>query len=148
VVGDVDPIGKSGLREGQSVSRLLGARYVVLPVEDPRDPKEKRTGIEPMLDPLPGTRLYRVPGTLPRVFLAGQAHVADDATALGRILDPAVVAGKMAWLAPDSDARTLPSPADSAPGICALDFTDTRKPDCGLELREGRQELNARVDRR
>ncbi len=239
----LDRIWKSGLREGQSVLRLLGARYVVLPVEDPRDPKEKRTGIEPLLDPLPGTRLYRVPGALPRVFLAGQAQVLDDATALGRILDPAVVAGKMAWLAPHSDARTLPSPADSVPGICALDFyssnhlqascqvqrpalavfveqyekgwsatvdgqpapilranlimravalgpgthriamqfrtpglrlggsvtllsltlvvvlvvgarlmkrrkTDTRKPDCGFEMREGRRELNATVDHR
>jgi hypothetical protein len=117
----LDSIWESGLAEGQSVLRLLGARYALLSVEDPRDPKEKRRGIEPMLDPLPGTRLYRVPGTLPRVFLVGQAQVADDATALRRILDPAVIAGRTAWLAPDLGARSLVGPADSPPGTCALD---------------------------
>jgi predicted small secreted protein len=101
--------------------RLLGARYALLPVEDPRDPEEKRTGIEPMLDPLPGTRLYRVSGTLPRVFLVGQAQVADDATALRRILDPAVIAGRTAWLAPDSGVQPLVGLADSPPGTCVLD---------------------------
>jgi hypothetical protein len=116
----LDHIWASGLREGQSVLRLLGARYTLLPVEDPRE-KEKRTGIEPMLDPLPGTRLYRVPGTLPRVFLVGQAQVADDATVLRRIFDPAVIAGSTAWLAPDSGAQALFGPADAPAGTCALD---------------------------
>jgi len=117
----LDRIWKSGLREGQAVLRLLGARYVLLPVEDPRDPKESRTGIEPVLDPLPGTRLYRVPGTLPRVFLVGQTQVADDATALRRILDPAVITGNTAWLGPESGTRPLAGPADPPPGTCALD---------------------------
>jgi hypothetical protein len=116
----LDRIWASGLREGQSVLRLLGARYTLLPVDDPRD-KEKRTGIEPMLDPLPGTRLYRVPGTLPRVFLVGQAQVADDATVLRRIFDPAVIAGRTAWLAPDLGVQALVSSADSPAGTCALD---------------------------
>jgi hypothetical protein len=113
----LDRIWKFGLREGQSVLRLLGARYALLPVEDPLD--SKRSGIEPMLDPLPGTRLYRVPGALPRVFLVGQAQVADDATVLRRILDPGVIAGRMAWLAPESGAEF--GPVDSAPGTCGLD---------------------------
>jgi hypothetical protein len=112
-------IWESGLAKGQSVLRLLGARYVLLPVDDSQD--SKRTGIEPMLDPLPGARLYRVPGTLPRVFLVGQAQVADDALAMRRILDPAVVAGSTAWLAPESGAKSLVGPADSPPGTCALD---------------------------
>jgi Predicted membrane protein len=116
-----DRIWKSGLHAGQSVLRLLGARYVLLPVDDPRDPKEKRTGIEPMLDPLPGTRLYRVPRTLPRVFLVGRAPVADDATVLRRILEPAVIAGSTAWLAPESGVQPLVGPADSPPGTCTLD---------------------------
>jgi hypothetical protein len=116
----LDRIWASGLREGQSVLRLLGARYTLLPVEDPRD-KERRTGIEPMLDPLPGTRLYRVPGTLPRVFLVGQAQVADDATVLRRIFDPAVIAGSTAWLAPDSGVEAVVGPADAPAGTCALD---------------------------
>jgi hypothetical protein len=113
----LDRIWKFGLREGQSVLRLLGARYALLPVKDPLD--HRRTGIEPMLDPLPGTRLYRVPGALPRVFLVGQAQVADDATVLRRILDPAVIAGRTAWLAPESGAEF--GPVDSPPGTCGLD---------------------------
>ncbi len=117
----LDRIWESRLAEGQSVLRLLGARYALLPVDDPRDPKEKRTGIEPMLDPLPGTRLYRVPGTLPRVFVVGQAQVADDAVVLRRILDPAIIAGSAAWLAPDSGAQPLLGSADSPPGTCALE---------------------------
>ena len=116
-----DRIWKSGLAQGQSVLRLFGARYALLPVEDPRDPKEKRTGLEPMLDPLPGTRLYRVPGTLPRVFLVGRAQVADDATVLRRILEPAVIAGSTAWLAPEAGVRPLVDSADSPPGTCAID---------------------------
>jgi hypothetical protein len=116
-----DGIWESGLAEGQSVLRLFGVRYAVLPVDDPRDPKERRTGIEPMLDPLPGTRLYRVPGALPRVFLAGQAQVADDAAALRSILDPAIVAGSTAWLAPASGVQPLVGPAGSPPGTCVLD---------------------------
>jgi hypothetical protein len=113
----LDRIWRFGLREGQSVLRLLGARYALLPVEDPLD--SKRSGIEPMLDPLPGTRLYRVPGALPRVFLVGQARVADDATVLRRILDPGVIAGHTAWLAPESGAEF--GPVDSPPGTCGLD---------------------------
>ncbi len=117
----------SGLREGQSVLRLLGARYVLLPVDDPQDPKEKRTGIEPMLDPLPGTRLYRVPGALPRVFLVRQAYVVDDPTALRRIFDPAIIAGRTAWIAPDSGAQSLVGPADTPAGTCRLDsYADNR----------------------
>ena len=115
----LDRIWKFGLQEGQSVLRLLGARYALLPVEDPLD--DKRSGIEPMLAPLPGTRLYRVPGTLPRVFLVGQAPVVDDTVALRRILDPAVIAGRTAWLAPDSGAQSVVGPIDSPPGSCVLD---------------------------
>jgi hypothetical protein len=115
----LDRIWAEGLSQGQSVLRLLGARYTLLPVDDPS--KEQRTGIEPMLDPLPGTRLYRVPDTLPRVFLVGQAEVADDATVLHAILEPDVISGRKAWLAPQSGAQSL-SAARLSPGSCALDF--------------------------
>ena len=115
----LDRIWKSGLGRGQAVLRLLGARYALLPVDDSQD--SKRSGIEPMLDPLPGARLYRVPGTLPRVFLVGQAQVADDAVALRGIFDPAVIAGRKAWLAPESGVPSLVGSADSSPGTCALD---------------------------
>ena len=123
----LDRIWASGLRAGQAVLRLLGARYALLPVDDPQDPKEKRTGIEPMLDPLPGTRLYRVPGALPRVFLVGQAYVVDDPTALHRIFDPAIIAGRTAWIAPESGVQSLIGPADTSAGTCRLDsYADNR----------------------
>jgi Bacterial membrane protein YfhO len=115
----LDSIWQFGLGQGQSVLRLLGARYVLLPVDDARD--SQRSGIEPLLDPLPGTRLYRVPGTLPRVFLVGQAQVADDTVALRRILDPSVIAGRTAWLAPESGVKSLVGAADSPAGTCVLD---------------------------
>jgi hypothetical protein len=116
----INQIWRSGLSEGQSVLRLFGASYALLPVEDPRPSQEKRTGIDPLLDPLPGTRLYRIPGTLPRVFPVGQAQVLDDATALRRIFDPAIIAGGTAWLAPESEARPLLDASNSSPGTCAL----------------------------
>jgi hypothetical protein len=115
----LDRIWKSGLGQGQAVLRLLGARYVLLPVDDSQD--SKRSGIEPMLDPLPGTRLYHVPGTLPRVFLVGQTQVADDAATLRGILDPAVIAGRTAWLAPESGVPSLVGSVHSSAGSCALD---------------------------
>jgi hypothetical protein len=112
-------IWETGLHEGQSVLRLLGARYALLSVKDPFA-EEKRTGLDPMLDPLPSTRLYRVPASLPRVFLAKQVAVLDDTTALKQIFDPAVVAGETALLAPGS-GEALPASGDALPGTCTLD---------------------------
>jgi hypothetical protein len=40
---------------------------------------------------------------------------------LRRILDPAIIAGSAAWLAPDSGAQPLLGSADSPPGTCALE---------------------------
>jgi hypothetical protein len=105
----------TGQKVGQSVLRLLGIGYVVLPIEDPSDPVERRSGITPMLDPLPGARLYRVPGSLPRVYLVGRAETAGDDEALARLFEPDVVEGKLALVA----GAALPGPAGRA-GECAL----------------------------
>jgi hypothetical protein len=101
---------------GQSVLRLLGIGYAVLPIENPADPVEHRRGLEPMLDPLPGARLYRVPAPLPRVYLAGRAEAATDAQALARLFEPDVVEGKLALVA---SAEPLPGEVGRA-GTCAL----------------------------
>jgi hypothetical protein len=111
-------IWEAGLHRGQSILRLFGARYALLPVENPRA-AEKRSGIEPVLDPLPGTRIYRVPEALPRVFLAERVQVLDDAQALSRIFEPAVVTGSTALLAAESGMPPMLS--DGPPGTCALD---------------------------
>jgi hypothetical protein len=113
-----------GQKVGQSVLRLLGIGYVVLPIDDPDDRVERRAGLQPMLDPLPGARLYRVPQPLPRVYLAGRAEPATDGEALARLFEPAVVEGRLALVAGPSGA--LLAPAERA-GDCTLtSFSNTR----------------------
>jgi hypothetical protein len=116
----VETVWERGRPTGQSALRLLGAEYAVLPVADPRAPKNDRPGLEPVFDPLPGARLYRIPGTLPRVFLAAHAEVLSDDAALERLYQPETVAGASVWLAPAGGARPLAQPPGRA-GDCALE---------------------------
>jgi hypothetical protein len=82
--------------------------------------------LQPLVDPLPGARLYRVSGSLPRVFLAAHAEIVPDSIALARLFEPAVVAGESVWLASDANARELPAPAGRG-GNCRLDsFSNLR----------------------
>jgi hypothetical protein len=76
--------------------------------------------LDPLVDPLPGARLYRVPGALPRVFLARHAQVLTDDEALRRIYEPEIVAGTRAWLAPVSDPPVFAGPPGRT-GKCALE---------------------------
>ncbi len=113
------------LKQGQQVLRALGIDYVVLPVDDPASP-DRRKGLEAMMDPMPGARLYRVPGALPRVFLAGRADVVADAEALEDVLDDDVVAGGRVLLAPGAGAAPLGGAARRA-GDCRIRrYTNTR----------------------
>jgi hypothetical protein len=82
--------------------------------------------LQPLSDPLPGARLYRVTDSLPRVFLAGHAEVVPDEVALSRLYEPAVVAGESAWLASDANARSLLAPPGRA-GTCQMDFFGNRR---------------------
>ncbi len=118
----LDEVWKAGLPVGQSALRLLGADYAILPVPHPSAPKNDRPGLEPLLDPLPGARIYRVPGALPRVFLARHAEMLSDDRALQRIFEPEVVAGRSVWLASDS-------------GVPAASFSESpgRAGTCNLE---------------
>jgi hypothetical protein len=116
----VDRIWEAGLSVGQSALRLLGADYAVLPVTDPAAAKNDRPGLEPLMDPLPGARLYRVLGALPRVYLARHAEVLSDDEVVRRIYEPEVVAGESAWLAPDSGSLTFSAPPGRS-GICNLE---------------------------
>ena len=107
----------AGQADRLSALRLAGVEYTVLSVR-PGQPIE-RAGLQPMLDPLPGARLYRVTQALPRVFLAGHAEVLADAQAEARLYQPEVVAGDTAWLAPDPQAQALPG-APGRAGVCQL----------------------------
>ncbi|HEY5283210.1 MAG TPA: YfhO family protein, partial [Polyangia bacterium] len=111
---------EAGLPAGQSALRLLGADYAILPVADPAAAQNDRPGLDPLVDPLPGARLYRVPGALPRVFLARHAQVLTDDEALRRIYEPEIVAGTRAWLAPVSDPPVFAGPPGRT-GKCALE---------------------------
>jgi hypothetical protein len=100
--------------------------YAVLPMRDPRKLTDQRAGLQPIVDPLPGARLYRVTDSLPRVFLAAHAEVVSDEVALSRLYQPDVVAGDSAWLAPDAGARPLLAPPGRA-GTCRLEFFGNRR---------------------
>lgn len=115
----VNEVWQAGLDVGQSALRLLAADYAILPVADPHAPPNDRPGLEPVADPLPGARLYRVPGALPRVFLAQHVEILSDAQALKRIYAPEIVAGETALLAPGQDPGLLSSTPGRA-GDCEL----------------------------
>lgn len=115
-----DRVWEAGLAVGQDALRLLGADYAVLPVTNPAAPKNDRPPMDPLMDPLPGARLYQVPDALPRVFLARHAEVLSDDHAVKRIYEPDVVAGASVWLAPDSESPSFPAPPGRA-GICRLE---------------------------
>jgi hypothetical protein len=106
--------------------RLLGTDYAVLPVSDVHDPKDQRAGMRPLADPAPGARVYRVAGSLPRVFLAGQSQILSDDETLRRLFEPAVVAGETAWLASNAQASPVAGPPGRA-GTCAIEMFASRR---------------------
>jgi hypothetical protein len=124
----IDDVWKAGLSVGQSALRLLGASYTILPVSEPKvlgsagrsvPPADERPGLDPVMDPLPGARLYRVPRTLPRVYWARHAEILPDAQALARLYEPDVVMGNSVWLAPDNASTALGTPPGRG-GECHL----------------------------
>jgi hypothetical protein len=126
--------------------RLAGVEYAILPVRDPHQVVE-RPGLDPMFDPLPGARLYRVTRTLPRVFLARHAEALSDDQAQARLYEPDVVAGHTAWLAPDAQAGVLVGAPGSA-GDCQLRSFSNRSltAHCRAEL-PGLAVFNEQFDR-
>ncbi len=101
--------------------RLFSVDYVMLPRDQVTDRRAASAGLEPLMDPLPGARLYRVPDSLPRVFLAGRAEPATDDRAMARSAEPNVVTGGVVLLAPEVQSQFLDAPAGRA-GDCTLTF--------------------------
>jgi hypothetical protein len=103
--------------------RLFGARYVVLAVKSPGAP-DNEPGVSPIMDPLPGARLYTVGDPLPRVYLAAHTEVADDTSAIQRSKEPDVLGGETALLAPDTGpielGPALERAAPGRPGSCEV----------------------------
>jgi hypothetical protein len=84
-----------GRAMGRDLLRLTGVEYAILP-----DTGADRPGFRRILDPVPGSRLFRVEGVLPRVYLSQAAAVMPDGPALRAVFATEVVAGKHVILAP------------------------------------------------
>ena len=91
----------AGRTRGLDLLRLTGVEYAILPASSTIQP-----GLRPLLDPVPGARLYRVDGALPRVYAARTAAVSRDAEALSAVFQPNVVAGRAVVLAPPGAVPT------------------------------------------
>ena len=115
----------SGQREGVALFRLLGVNYLVLPAT-----RKELPGLVPMLDLVPGARLYRVADPLPRVYLAQPTSVAPDNIAATVVFAPEVAAGKraVAAVSPKPPAEVMvPEPTVADLGTCRLvAFANTR----------------------
>jgi hypothetical protein len=111
-----------GLRgRGLDLLRMTGVDYVVLPSSLAGTP-----GLVPMMDPVPGARLFRVDGALPRVYLARPSTTSPYVFAPESLLAPEVVAGKRAVLAPAN--HPLPegtNPVDGLGSCRMLAFAST-----------------------
>jgi hypothetical protein len=116
----LDQVWEKGREVGTAALRLLGVEYAILPVAKPEAPPSDRPGLVPVLDPLPGARLYQVANTLPRVFWARRAEVLSDEAALARLFEPEVVAGETVWLAPEGQLAPL-AQAPGRAGTCHLE---------------------------
>jgi hypothetical protein len=102
--------------------RLTGVEYLISGIGDPSLPTP--IGLDAVMDPLPGTRLFRVNGVLPRVYLAGTTRILPDQAARTAVFDPDVVAGRRAILAPNPEAPMLASDGgsiDQSVGSCELE---------------------------
>jgi hypothetical protein len=101
-----------GQQHVKGLLRLTGVEYLISGIGDPSLPTPD--GLDPMMDPLPGTRLFHVKDVLPRVYLAGTTRILPDQAARSAVFDPEVVAGHQAILAPHPEAPTIASDAESA----------------------------------
>ena len=107
---------------GPRLLRLSGVEYLISGIGDPSLPTPD--GLDAMMDPVPGTRLFRVNGVLPRVYLAGATRILPDQAAREAVFDSEVVAGRRAILAPHPEAPMLASDAglvDERVGSCELE---------------------------
>jgi hypothetical protein len=121
---------RDGLRSGLDLLRLTGTEYVMLPKATPPSP-----GLDGLMDPAPGVRLFHVAGALPRVYLARPSAPMSDAEARVAVFSPKVLAGDEAIPAanPGAVPNLMAAFADaSPPGQCRLrGFAQTRiEADC------------------
>ena len=121
---EVLPVTLSKLRE-QAPDKLrwlraLAIDYALMPVSDPNAPASARPGLVPVMDPLPGARLFQVERPLPRAFVAARAEILPDEAASARVFSDQALQGTTVVLAPQPGLALPEVPAGRA-GDCRLD---------------------------
>ena len=95
----IEDFWRQGLPYQATLLRLLSVEFALLPVADSQVPDARTEDYEPLMDPIPGARLYRVKETLPRAYLAGSSVVLDDQQTLSRLFTAEVAAGELVLVA-------------------------------------------------
>ena len=100
--------------------RALAVDYALLPVSNPGAPASARPGLVPVMDPLPGARLFQVERPLPRAFIAARAEILPDEAAIARVFSDQALEGTTVVLAPQPELE-VPDVAAGRAGDCRLD---------------------------
>ena len=100
--------------------RALAVDYALMPVSNPNAPASARPGLTPVMDPLPGARLFQVERPLPRAFVAARAEILPDEAATARVFSDQALEGTTVVLAPQPGLALPEVPARRA-GDCRLD---------------------------
>jgi hypothetical protein len=116
-LGTLNAFWEEGLEFRATLLRLLAVEYALLPVKDPTIADQRGAAYEAIMDPLPGTRLYRVKDPLPRAYMAWATTVVSDKEALLRLFTPEVADGKLALVA-EGQSDALPVAGVGAAGQC------------------------------
>jgi hypothetical protein len=120
----LDPVG---------LFRLTSTEFVVGPTAGPHSVRRLRGLVPSGLDPLPGSRLFAVEQSLPRIFAVGrteayEARIDEPAAAnpqrryagFSRLFAPEILAGQVALVAPNDPHAQLTGAAGRA-GTCSID---------------------------
>ncbi|MDX2018671.1 MAG: hypothetical protein SF187_00415 [Deltaproteobacteria bacterium] len=115
--GTLNRFWEEGLEFRATLLRLLAVEYALLPVKDPATLDKRGAAYEAIMDPVPGTRLYRVKNPLPRAFLTANTLVLNDDDALLRLFTPEVADGKIALVAEGQGEKPMSGSTEPL-GVC------------------------------
>lgn len=122
-LGALDKFWEEGLEFRATLLRLLAVEFALLPVKDPSVPDQRTSVYQPIADPVPGTRLYRVKDSLPRAYVAGATMVTDDKQTLFHLFTPEVASGQLALVAAGQGQQPLRGSNERA-GTCTSESVD------------------------
>jgi len=119
----VDQLWGEGLESRAALLRLLSIEFALLPVKDPTAEDKRSLVYQPLMDPAPGVRLYRVKDILPRAYVAGASAILKDNELFTRLFSPDVLAGDLALVAEGQDAPVISGTMKRA-GSCRIEKQD------------------------